>query len=245
MKIDQTRKRLPTSSIEIPNEVLSEILTTGEFRDNAGAVHAVHSHLGREHAYALYRTILDSDARVVLEIGMAFGVSTLAILTALDQLGGPRRLVSIDPNQASDWHSLGIYNVERSGLSHLHALVERPDFLALPELVAEGTNVDLAYVDGWHTFDYVLLDFFYIDKLLSVGGIVGFNDCGFKSVRRVLRFVKSHRPYQEMDVGLRADYVGRNPMYSLARRVLRESRSDRYFRKTAIGEPPWDFYARF
>jgi hypothetical protein len=28
-----------------------------------------------------------------------------------------------------------------------------------------GVQVDFAFMDGWHTFDYTLLDFFYTDKL--------------------------------------------------------------------------------
>ena len=46
----------------------------------------------------------------------------------------------------------------------------------------ERIAYDLVYVDGHHSFDYVLLDFFYADQLLGAGGVVGFNDCGWPSV---------------------------------------------------------------
>ena len=238
-------KQLAATPIEVPNTVLRQMLAAGEFRDGEGASHSLHSHLGVEHANALYRTVLQQGATNALEIGMAFGVSTLAMLTALDQTGTSARLISVDPNQTADWRQLGRYNVSRAGLSHRHELREQPDYLALPEMVSQGIVIDVAYVDGWHTFDYVLLDFFYIDKLLPVGGVIGFNDCGFRSVGHVLRFVRSHRKYEEINVGLQPDYAGRNHLYSAARRVLRQSRSDRYFRKVAAWEPSWDFYARF
>jgi hypothetical protein len=242
-----TRKQLrPEPSVaDIPNDVLRTMLAAGEFHDEGGVVHSLHSHLGISHTRALYDAVLTRRPTAVVEVGMAFGVSTLAILTGLDQLGGGRRLISIDPNQRSDWMNLGRYNVERAGLSHLHTVIERPDYLALPELVGDGTRVDFAYIDGWHTFDYVLLDFFYIHKMLAIDGVVGFNDCGFRSVDRVMDFVKSHRRYLELDVGLPPDYRGRNVIFSAARRILRQSHSDRYFRKLEEWEPPWNFYARF
>jgi len=44
---------------------------------------------------------------------------------------------------------------------------------------AQGERIDFAFIDGAHTFDHVLVDFFYIDRMLNVGGIVAFDDVGF------------------------------------------------------------------
>jgi hypothetical protein len=95
-------------------------------------------------------------------------------------------------------------------------LLEEPDFKALPCLLERGTKLDFAYIDEWHTFDYTLLDFFYIDKMLRTGGVVAFNDCGWLAVDRVLRFVQSHRKYADMDAGLEPPLLARwkNPALS-------------------------------
>ena len=82
-------------------------------------------------------------------------------------------------------------------------------YLALPELLRRGATAEFVYIDGWHSFDYALVDFFYADKLLADGGIVGFNDASFRSVHKVLRFVTRYRRYREIDVGLKPDYRGR------------------------------------
>jgi hypothetical protein len=82
-----------------------------------------------------------------------------------------------------------------------HQLIEEVDYIALPELVKRKCRIDFAYIDGWHTFDYVLLDFFYIDKMLNTQGIVAFNDAGYLSVHRVLKFMISHRKYRESTHG--------------------------------------------
>lgn len=107
---------------------------------------------------------------------MAFGFSTLAILTALEELGEDGRLISIDPYRAQDWHNCGIAAVHRAGLQGRHQHIERPDYLALPALLEADTRLDFGCIDAYHTFDYVLLDFWYVDCLLRVGGVVAFND---------------------------------------------------------------------
>ena len=101
--------------------------------------------------------------------------------------------------------------------------------------------VQFVDIDGWHTFDYVLLDFFYIDKMLVTGGVVAFNDCALGGVRRATVFLRSHRRYRPYDAGLRPSYIGRDVTSALARIATRRSKSDRYFRKKEAWEPAWDF----
>ena len=122
-----------------------------------------------EYAVGLYRIVLARQPKRMVEIGMANGASTLAILSALADLGGERLLISIDPGQSTQWRNVGLNNVQANGLAGWHRLIEAPDYLALPDLLQQHTQLDAAYVDGWHTFDYVLLDIFYLDKLLPVG----------------------------------------------------------------------------
>ena len=187
------------------------------------------------HAEALFETVARMQPSVVLEIGMASGGSTLAILAALSE--GDGRLVSIDPRQSSYWENSGRDLVTRSGFGAHHELIEDFDYNALPRLLSAGRHVDLAYIDGWHTFDHAFLDWWYVDKMLSVGGIVGFNDCGWPAVDKVIRFVLGHRKYTEIDVGLPKRSVG--PIFR------RRQSQDRYFSKDEEWEPRWDFYAPF
>lgn len=223
-------------SFQVKELLLSKI-GFQEAIDNSG--------ISLEYAIALFRMVLEKQPTTVLEIGMANGASTIATLSALAELGGQRRLISIDPNQSSEWRNAGTNCVIANGLTHFHQLIEEPDYLALPNLVREHVLLEAAYIDGWHTFDYVLLDFFYIDKMLSVGGVVGFNDCGYRAISRVLRFVVSHRRFTEIDAGIKRIYHGRNILYSLARRLLNVPNNDRWFLKTSNWEPAWNFYTSF
>ncbi len=223
------------------NSVLKEMYS-GASTDTSGKKLVIHSHIFESYAEALYRAVLRVQPLVCLEVGMAFGISSLAILTALRQ-NGRGRLISIDPLQSSEWGGAGMDAVRRSGLRDYHTLIEQTDFKALPSLLEQGTQVEFGYVDGWHTFDYTLLDFFYIDKMLSVGGVVAFNDCGWLSVDRVLRFLKSNRKYAEIVGG--SGPALPTPWKHRLRHWLGGpvSDADRYFEKLEAWEPKMDFYA--
>jgi hypothetical protein len=230
----------------IPCPLLVKILETGKVQARDGTDIPVSMNIKAEYAAALYNTVLAHRPKTVVEIGMALGVSTLSILAALQTLNEGGRLISIDPGQTATYGGIGVANVERSGMAAQHTLIEQFDYLALPQLLQSQQRIEFAYIDGWHTFDYTLLDFFYLDKMLDVNGVVGFNDCGYQAVNRVLNFVRTHRKYQEFKVGLPVDFSSkRNPGIAIARRILRFSHEDRYFKKTSSEEPTWNFYARF
>jgi predicted O-methyltransferase YrrM len=233
------------SAALIPCQLLQTILSSAKVEHADGVQRELMGAIRPEFAAALYQVVLDTRPQAAVEVGMASGISSLAILSAMNQLNGGGTLTSLDPFQADHFGNTGMSNIARAGFKGQHTLVSKLDFIALPELLAAGRRFQFGYIDGSHTFDYTLLDFFYLDKMLDVGGVVGFNDCGFRAVDRVLRYVVSHRKYVEIDVGLQPDYRGRNIAISIARRLMRFSHSDRYFRKVEQFEPAWDFYARF
>lgn len=193
-------------------------------------------------AAELTRQVRDAAPRLAVEIGMANGLSSVAILAGLPQ---GSKLISIDPFQRSDWHSEGLNLVAATDRAADHSLIERPDYLALPELLRDDVAVDFVYIDGMHTFDYVALDAFYADKLLSVGGIMAFNDCGFRSIHKFLKFFRQHRRYEELPSRLPSNFRGSNPLVTLVRAVQGRSNQDRYFRKLEAWEGEHNFFRNF
>jgi hypothetical protein len=127
--------------------------------------------------------------------------------------------------------------------------VEEADYLSLPRMLGRGTQVDFGYVDGWHTFDYTLLDFWYLDKMLAVGGHVAFNDCGWRAVSKAIGFLLTHRKYSEIDVGLTPSVVPGRELIRFATgkwgRHYKRMNHDRYFRKDEAWEPGHDFFKSF
>lgn len=224
------------------SELLTQTLARGTSEDASGTMRKVHSDIGVRFAEALSRTVSALKPKLCLEIGLATGVSALAILAELEE---GSKLISIDPFQDKAWHGMGSKLIANAGLAHMHELIQEFDYIALPRLLSERTPIDFAYIDGMHTFDYVMLDTFFVDKLLRIDGIVGFNDCGFRSVHKFLKFFRSHRRYEEVNVGLPKDFQGRNSLVSLERWITGRSNSDRYFRKLADWEPPHNFFKSF
>lgn len=226
------------------NDVLRDALATHLVTDAAGARIPLSSNIPLAYAEALFAFIRRERPANVLEVGMAHGISTLGILSAL-RLAGSGRLTSIDPHQSSYWRSIGTLNVDRAGLADIHEHIEKVSSSALPWLVDRGTTIDFAYIDGWHTFDYALLDFWYIDRMLPVGGVVTFNDCDWHAVHKVIKFVLTHRKYEEISVGLPKDFASTNPLGRIRRRLTGRNAADRYFRKVADWEPRYDYFKNF
>lgn len=149
----------------------------------------------------LARLIRARGCTRTLEVGMAYGLATLFVCEA-HRTRGRGRHIAIDPHQQLEFLGIGLRNVERAGLSPFFAFMEAEDARALPELERRGERFDLVFIDGLHMFDYTLLDFFYADRLLAVGGCVVFDDAQAPGVRRALDFIERNRGYRALDVGI-------------------------------------------
>jgi predicted O-methyltransferase YrrM len=136
---------------------------------------------------------------VAVEVGLAFGISTLYILEALKETGGDK-LIGMDPAQHDNhWRGGGMHNIRQAGYESLYEFHESASQQVLPKLAAEGQRIDFAFIDGWHTFDHTLIDFFYIDQILKVGGILVFDDVSYPPIRRVCDFILTNRDYDLYD----------------------------------------------
>ncbi len=197
--------------------VLKEILETRTVRAADGMIFPVHSQIPSQDGEFLQQLILRQKPQISLEVGLAYGISALYICDALTQCAAKRHIV-IDPVQhgqrpeqnlhfdpaqweklgwspRTGWRGIGLQNLQRAGYGELIEHMNQPSHAALPTLVARKEIVDFAFIDGWHTFDYVLLDFFYIDLLLRVGGIVAFDDSNYPAIRKVIRYILTNRRY--------------------------------------------------
>jgi hypothetical protein len=103
----------------------------------------------------------------------------------------------MDPAQHDGyWRGGGLANVNAAGLAELYEFHEESSQELLPRLATEGVRAQLAFIDGWHTYDHTLVDFFYLDRILEPGGIVVFDDVGYPAIRRVCDFVLTNRAYE-------------------------------------------------
>ena len=78
-------------------------------------------------------------------------------------------------------------------------MIERGSEVALPELYDKGLRVDVAIIDGVHTLDHTMIDFFYINRMLKVGGVVIIDDANWPGVNKALRYFAGYPCYRIFD----------------------------------------------
>ena len=179
--------------------IIDEIESAGLTTLSDGTRVPVQGNIGPESGKVIERAIAATHPRTALEVGLAFGISTLYILDAM-RLHGGGTLIGMDPAQHdATWRGGGLYNVERAGFRNQYLFHEEPSQIVLPRLAAAGTRIQFAFIDGWHTFDHTLVDFFFVDRMLDVGGIVVIDDVGYPSIRRLCHFILSNREYTTVD----------------------------------------------
>ncbi len=232
------------------------ILSDGTHKTITGAVTV-------DEGVTMARQILERRFVTTLETGVAFGVSTLAICLALEETGQNTTVhFGVDPDQTAVHQGAALSLLEEHGVAHRFQLLEGCTHEVLPTLLAKVGKIDFAFVDGWHTFDYTLIDFFCVDKLLRPGGLVSFHDCEYggrlsKSKRKVISFALSHRHYRllscrRLTALLRTEQWSDNYSSSSASSKFIRSLNLRLetgnlltLERLDLWEPNYDYFAKF
>jgi len=145
---------------------------------------------------ALRDLLVAENAQVVIEIGLAYGSSALAIGEALISQGqqGTKHVI-IDAYQHL-FHNAGWEAIASAGLSELCTLLAERSQLALPRLVTEGLVADAGFVDGSHIFHNVFVDLYFLRELVRPGGLIVLDDCQWLSVATALRYFEVNTGWQ-------------------------------------------------
>lgn len=184
--------------------LLDEIYARREVTDAQGGRHPLHSEITPDEGELLAGLVAGRGYLRTLEIGCAYGLSSLFLCGALAGRPGARHTI-IDPFQHTDWSGIGVLNLTRAGYD-CYELIERPSELALPALLESGRTFQLALIDGMHTFDHALVDFFYVDRLLEVGGLAVLDDLQLPAIGRLARYVANYPHYRVCATARRSDY---------------------------------------
>jgi predicted O-methyltransferase YrrM len=177
------------------NQLISKILSTRKVVSDTGEVLSLNSSIDEDEANFINNLITKNELKKSIEIGCAMGISSLAICDAIKSNAKDSHHIIIDPFQSTDWRNIGISNLKSAGFTNYTHYEEKSE-LILPSLVKNGVFVDFAFIDGWHTFDHTLLDFFYINKMLSVGGIIVIDDVQMTAINKVIRYIHKYPCYE-------------------------------------------------
>jgi predicted O-methyltransferase YrrM len=144
----------------------------------------------------LRNVLLAEQPRTVIEIGLAYGSSALAIAEALVAQGshGARHLI-IDAYQ-DRFRGCGWAAITEAGLAGVCCLVAERSQTALPRLLGDGFTADAGFVDGSHIFHNVFVDLFYLRELVRPGGMLILDDCDYLSVATAARYFELNAGWQ-------------------------------------------------
>src|SRR5438445_6618434 len=134
--------------------ILKEIYATKTVTDGTGTYSALNpvnqraTYMDPVEGALLQRAIAAVRPTTTLEIGMAYGVSCLFICEALAQLPHTATHIVMDPLQRQMWRNIGLRNVRAAGYADFVRFFEEPSEYCLPRLIQEGTQVQVALIDG-------------------------------------------------------------------------------------------------
>jgi hypothetical protein len=156
----------------------------------------LHSHTSKEQGLFLQKVFDEVKPVTSLEVGLAFGISTLFILEKHREKGSPAGShIVIEP---FPFGGVAEHNLKKEGLIDLADIRYKKSDEVLPRLYYEGRRVQFAYVDTTKLFDIVMQDFYFIDKILDVNGVFILDDCGggWPGIQRVARFINTLPHYR-------------------------------------------------
>jgi predicted O-methyltransferase YrrM len=179
-------------------DFLKMMMNTAAVFTPSGEYRRLGSHTRESEHAEIRKALSQTKATQTLEVGFAYGTSALVFAEhhqKMKNVGISHTL--IDPNQygtgEGHWEGIGAENLKRCGFlkGKQFRLVEESSVTALPELLRKHKAgwLDVALIDGWHLFDYTLLDIFYCLLMVRVGGIVIVDDKRMKAIRAVAKYV--------------------------------------------------------
>lgn len=203
--------------------ILREALARRRVWQASGDETELRSNVSADEARSLHRAVFALKPAVSAEVGLAQGVSTLAILQALATANVGVHHV-IDPFQAH-YSDAGLAMISRAGLEERFRFHRRFAEEVIPFL----PPLQFGFIDSSHLFDLTLVEFVLLDKKLERGGVLALHDMWMPSQQAVLRYVLKNRAYEIVrDFDAPDDPVSNSPrsrleslLRSLSRRVPR------------------------
>ncbi|PWT81523.1 MAG: hypothetical protein C5B58_09745 [Acidobacteria bacterium] len=214
--------------------VLTQALAENQVFDLEGRSFPLESNIAASEARSLYQAIRTIRPEHCLEIGLAHGISALAILGAIaaNQMG---QHFVIDPFQRN-YGYCGEAMIKRAGFARLHTFFERFPEEVIPQL----PKLQFAFIDSSHLFDLTMMEFVLIDKKLEPGGLIALHDLWMPAMQSVTRFILANRAYR-----ICCEFTSSRPMLSVRERckdvfrlsLIRIPKAKRIFNPSLLHPP--------
>lgn len=187
--------------------------------------------------------LIAEQVETVVEIGLAYGSSALAVGEALVTVDPPHpRHIIVDPFQDDAYSDVGWDVLCAAGLDSAARLIREWSSVALPRLVGEGLVADAAFVDGSHRFHEVFVDLYYLRKIVRPGGLILLDDDWTPSVRTAARYYEQNLGWTAVPdafAGVTRQRIGDDPAADEVARCRALRLPD------ALDEPPFEQFRPF
>jgi predicted O-methyltransferase YrrM len=179
----------PKKDPEVTRSFLDTMLRSSAVFTPSGDYRRLQAQTKAPEHVELRKALTETHAKHTLEVGFAYGASALVFAEHHQKMKNPGKCHTIiDPNQRTQWEGIGLENLKRVGFGSQVRLIEESSVFALPALVGKVV-LDVAVIDGYHLFDYTLMDIFYCLQMLRVGGILIVDDKRMKAITAVAKYV--------------------------------------------------------
>jgi predicted O-methyltransferase YrrM len=150
----------------------------------------------------------------VVEVGFAFGTSSMYINNALNVLEDRANVkhTIIDPNQDKQWGFVGLYNVYRMKKPFIETewIKDFSDKAFNIIKKYRKTKYDIAFVDGGHSYDIVMQDCKDVDVILKKGGLVIHDDVLHSDITKVIKeYYVGNKSYEKVKIEIKINKDGK------------------------------------
>ena len=172
------------SENDFPSNKLTRDLRVAQFIEHMGQMLPNVHRSSNELCDSIAGCIVTLKLKNILEIGTLFGYSTLHLAEAATLVGGS--LVTVDLRVSErkwqngavvkDIHLAAERNIQNAGLSDIVTFMAGRSEQILSQLVLDGKQFDLIFIDGSHSRYVVTLDLLNSINLISPGGLIFLDD---------------------------------------------------------------------
>jgi len=139
----------------------------------------------------IYELCRELKPKKTIEIGLAYGYSTIYILAALHANGSGTH-VALDPFQ-NRHNDIGLRQPEKVGMELSFQHIREKSVPALADFGRRGESFEFIFVDGNHRFDDALVDFTLSAEVCPLNGHIVLDDMWMASIQRAASFIRKNR----------------------------------------------------
>lgn len=172
---------------------LESLITSDTMTGKSGDIYQVQGTSTINNLAVIANLMYEMKANKTLEIGMAYGASTLVFGAMHSKLNLPlSEHIAIDPFQLTHYGNCGVINLEKANLDKFLKMYYETSCLVLPQLLSQNKKYDLIYIDGSHIFEDAFLDTYFTMRLLRSGGIMLLDDSSDPHISKIISFIRSN-----------------------------------------------------